>query len=56
MIISGNSKQSDQLYNKLKNQKPSKSVDESIKQRDKLLEYDRNGCVSQNYSYFKARP
>ena len=43
MIISGNTKQADQLYNKLRNQKPSKSMDESIKQRDKLLEYDRNG-------------
>ncbi|XP_076680542.1 activating signal cointegrator 1 [Andrena cerasifolii] len=43
MIISGNTKQADQLYNKLKKQKPSKTMDESIKQRDKLLEYDRNG-------------
>lgn len=25
------------------NQKPNKNLEESIKQRDKLLEYDRNG-------------
>ncbi|XP_076751440.1 activating signal cointegrator 1 [Xylocopa sonorina] len=42
-ILSSNTKQADQLYNKLMNQKPSKNLEESIKQRDKLLEYDRNG-------------
>ncbi|XP_006563094.1 activating signal cointegrator 1 isoform X2 [Apis mellifera] len=42
-ILSSNTKQGDQLYNKLMNQKPNKNLEESIKQRDKLLEYDRNG-------------
>ncbi|OAD55708.1 Activating signal cointegrator 1 [Eufriesea mexicana] len=42
-ILSSNTKQAGQLYNKLMNQKPNKNLEESIKQRDKLLEYDRNG-------------
>lgn len=45
MILSSTSKQSDQLYNKLINQKPVKELEDSIKQRDKLLEYDRVGYV-----------
>ncbi|XP_054007641.1 activating signal cointegrator 1 isoform X1 [Hylaeus anthracinus] len=42
-ILSSNTKQADHLYNKLMNQKPVKGFEESLKQRDKLLEYDRNG-------------
>ncbi|XP_076391252.1 activating signal cointegrator 1 isoform X1 [Megachile rotundata] len=42
-ILSANNKQADNLYNKLINQKPSKSLEESIKQRDKLIEYDQSG-------------
>ncbi|KAK9302240.1 hypothetical protein QLX08_005685 [Tetragonisca angustula] len=42
-ILSSNTKQADQLYNKLINQKTNKNLEESIKQRDKLLDYDRNG-------------
>nr|XP_031829639.1 activating signal cointegrator 1 [Nomia melanderi] len=43
MILSSTTKQADQLYNKLINQKPVKGLEDSIKQRDKLLEYDRVG-------------
>ncbi|XP_026671864.1 activating signal cointegrator 1 isoform X2 [Ceratina calcarata] len=43
-ILSNNSKQSDRLHNKLINHKPNNNaLEESIKQRDKLLEYDRDG-------------
>ncbi|XP_076233988.1 activating signal cointegrator 1 isoform X2 [Calliopsis andreniformis] len=42
-ILSSNSKQAGHLYNKLVNQKPTKNLEESIKQRNKLLEYDRSG-------------
>ncbi|XP_012244625.1 activating signal cointegrator 1 [Bombus impatiens] len=42
-ILSSNTKQADQLYNKLMNQKANKNLEESIKQRDRLLEYDRDG-------------
>lgn len=41
-ILQGKSKQADILYNKLMDQKPNKSLENSLKQRDKLLEYDRN--------------
>ncbi|KOC68597.1 Activating signal cointegrator 1 [Habropoda laboriosa] len=41
--INSTKRQADQLYNKLMNQKPNKYLEESIKQRDKLIEYDRNG-------------
>ncbi|XP_033336476.2 activating signal cointegrator 1 [Megalopta genalis] len=43
MILSKDTKQASVIYNKLMNQKPVKGVEESIKQRDKLLEYDRFG-------------
>ncbi|XP_078034387.1 activating signal cointegrator 1 [Augochlora pura] len=43
MTLSTDSKQADLIYNKLINQKPVKGVEEYIKQRDKLLEYDRFG-------------
>ncbi|XP_034191480.1 activating signal cointegrator 1 isoform X1 [Osmia lignaria lignaria] len=42
-ILSSNTKQGDNLYNKLMSKKPNKSLEESIKQRDKLLEYDQSG-------------
>ncbi|XP_076182818.1 activating signal cointegrator 1 isoform X2 [Ptiloglossa arizonensis] len=42
-ILSSNTKQAEHLYKKLMNQKPIKDLEESLKQRDKLLEYDRNG-------------
>ncbi|CAK9833563.1 Activating signal cointegrator 1 [Anthophora retusa] len=41
--INSTKKQADHLYNKLMHQKPNKFLEESIKQRDKLIEYDRNG-------------
>lgn len=41
-ILQSNSKQADTLYNKLMDQKRSKGLEDSLKQRDKLLEYDRN--------------
>ncbi|KAG7210769.1 hypothetical protein KM043_012263 [Ampulex compressa] len=41
-ILASNTKQADSLYNKLMDQKPNKGLEESLKQRDKLLEYDRN--------------
>ncbi|XP_015179609.1 PREDICTED: activating signal cointegrator 1 isoform X4 [Polistes dominula] len=43
-ILSSNTKQADDLYNKLMDRKPNKGLEESIKQRDKLLEYDRNSA------------
>lgn len=42
-ILLHSNKQSDQLYNTLINQKLPKEVEDSIKQRDRLLEYDRFG-------------
>lgn len=44
-ILQSKSKQADTLYNKLMDQKPHKNLEESLKQRDKLLEYDRNRHV-----------
>lgn len=44
-ILSSNTKQADDLYNKLMDRKPNKGLEESIKQRDKLLEYDRNRYI-----------
>lgn len=44
-ILQSKSKQADALYNKLIDQKPSKNLEDSLKQRDKLLEYDRNRHV-----------
>ncbi|XP_043258370.1 activating signal cointegrator 1 isoform X1 [Colletes gigas] len=42
-ILSSKTKQADHLYNKLMNKKkPVEGLEESLKQRDKLLEYDRN--------------
>lgn len=44
IILSNNSKQSDRLYNQLINNKSNNNaLEESIKQRDKLLEFDRDG-------------
>lgn len=43
-ILSSNTKQADDLYNKLMDQKPNKGLEESVKQRDILLEYDRNSA------------
>lgn len=43
-LISSNTRQADQLYNKLMDQKPPKDVEESVKHRNKLLEYDRNSA------------
>jgi len=44
VLLQSNSKQADNLYNKLMEQKPSKSLEDSLKQRDKLLEFDRNSA------------
>lgn len=43
-ILASNTKRADQLYNKLKCQKANKSVEDSIKLRDKLLENDHNSA------------
>ncbi|XP_014472174.1 PREDICTED: activating signal cointegrator 1 isoform X2 [Dinoponera quadriceps] len=43
-ILESKCKQADVLYNKLMEQKPSKGLEDSLKQRDKLLEYDRNSA------------
>ncbi|XP_046753598.1 activating signal cointegrator 1 [Diprion similis] len=43
-LLSSNSRQADNLYNKLMDQKPPKDVEESLKHRNKLLEYDRNSA------------
>lgn len=43
-ILQTNTKQAESLYNKLMEQKPSKSLENSLKQRDKLLEFDRNSA------------
>jgi len=45
VILQNNTKQAENLYNKLMEQKPSKSLENSLKQRDKLLEFDRNRFV-----------
>ncbi|KAL6437121.1 hypothetical protein ACFW04_005010 [Cataglyphis niger] len=44
VILQSKTKQADNLYNKLMERKPSKSFEDSLKQRDKLLEYDRNSA------------
>lgn len=44
-ILNSNTKQANNLHNKLMNKKPNKGLEESIKQRDKLLEYDQSGYV-----------
>jgi len=41
-VLQSNTKQGNTLYNKLMDQKPSKNLEDSLKQRDKLLEFDRN--------------
>ncbi|XP_032670487.1 activating signal cointegrator 1 [Odontomachus brunneus] len=43
-ILQSKSKQANILKNKLMEQKPTKNLDDSLKQRDKLLEYDRNSA------------
>ncbi|XP_011143802.1 activating signal cointegrator 1 isoform X2 [Harpegnathos saltator] len=43
-ILQSKSKQADALYNKLMDQKMNKGLEDSLKQRDKLLEYDRNSA------------
>jgi len=45
MLLRTNTKQADNLYNKLMDQKPNKNLEDSLKQRDKLLEFDRNRYV-----------
>lgn len=45
MVLQSKTKQADNLYNKLMEQKPNKSFEDSLKQRDKLLEFDRNRYV-----------
>lgn len=46
-VLQSHSKQSDNLYNKLMDRKP--GLEESVKQRDKLLEFDRNRYYQYNY-------
>lgn len=43
-ILQSNSKKADQLFNRLMERKP-KGLEDSLKQRDKLLEFDRNRYV-----------
>lgn len=45
MVLQSKTKQADNLYNKLMEQKPNKNFEDSLKQRDKLLEFDRNRYV-----------
>lgn len=45
ILLRTNTKQADNLYKKLMDQKPNKSLEDSLKQRDKLLEFDRNRYV-----------
>ncbi|KYM86106.1 Activating signal cointegrator 1 [Atta colombica] len=44
VLLGSNTKQGDNLYNKLMDQKPYKNLEDSLKQRDKLLEFDRNSA------------
>jgi len=44
-ILQSNTRQADNLYNKLMDRKPNKGLEDSLKQRDKLLEYDRNRYI-----------
>lgn len=44
IVLQSKTKQADNLYNKLMEQKPNKSFEDSLKQRDKLLEFDRNSA------------
>ncbi|CAL1683020.1 unnamed protein product [Lasius platythorax] len=44
MLLQSNTKQADNLYNKLMERKPNKGFEDSLKQRDKLLEFDRNSA------------
>ncbi|XP_070530593.1 activating signal cointegrator 1 isoform X2 [Cardiocondyla obscurior] len=41
-LLQSNTKQANNLYNKLMDQKPNKNLEDSLKQRDKLLDFDRN--------------
>ncbi|KAG5328821.1 TRIP4 protein, partial [Acromyrmex heyeri] len=45
VLLGSNTKQGDNLYNKLMDQKPYKNLEDSLKQRDKLLEFDRNRYI-----------
>lgn len=45
VLLRSNTKQGDNLYNKLMDQKPNKDLEDSLKQRDKLLEFDRNRYI-----------
>jgi len=45
VLLRSDTKQADNLYNKLMDQKPNKNLEDSLKQRDKLLEFDRNRYV-----------
>lgn len=45
ILLQSNAKQADNLYNKLMDQKPNKNLEDSLKQRDKLLEFDCNRYV-----------
>ncbi|XP_024935817.1 activating signal cointegrator 1 isoform X2 [Cephus cinctus] len=58
-ILSSNSKQADNLYNKLMEQKPTKELEDSMKHRNKLLEYDRNSArrtkvIDDESDYYQA--
>ncbi|XP_072760457.1 activating signal cointegrator 1 [Anoplolepis gracilipes] len=44
ILLQRKTKQADILYNKLMEQKPNKGFEDSLKQRDKLLEFDRNSA------------
>ncbi|KAM0726427.1 Activating signal cointegrator 1 [Formica fusca] len=44
VVLQSKTKQADNLYNKLMERKPNKGFEDSLKQRDKLLEYDRNSA------------
>ncbi|XP_066598962.1 activating signal cointegrator 1 isoform X2 [Prorops nasuta] len=58
-ILSSNSKQSDKLYNKLMNQKDISAYEESLKHRNKLIDFDRNSTkrttvIDDESDYYQA--
>lgn len=59
ILLRSNTKQADNLYNKLMDQKPNKDLEDSLKQRDKLLEFDRNSSrrtkvIDDESDYFQS--
>ncbi|XP_012275721.1 activating signal cointegrator 1 isoform X2 [Orussus abietinus] len=58
-ILSNGSKQADNLYNKLMDQKPNKALEDSLQHRNKLLDFDRNSArrtevIDDEADYYQA--